>query len=454
MNYFKYLINGAAAVALTFTVASCGDSNDEPGLGSLTPDWSASDKENVEKITTDEEAKEYLGETAEIVMSKFQPADQKPLIELAADFASDYEDFSIEFNQSAYSNARPRSSRALARFMKEARQAIATGRYLNLSRAAQNVLEIGMFTGVYEPDPSRRMFTRTASSNDVVVRFFHNGVRCEMKVTASSDSWKLDSYKMTEGEVDAIKVPRTITFSLTEGNTTLASGTVKTNWADGKELFCNADVTALNIHVKGEIKATNSTVTTNDALYVDGAEILKATGKVNGNKMVTSSAVEKIFDKEKDYYDDYYYYEFNPQRTAEMFRSAEASAKLMGRVNVVAQAPDSKKFLAIEDTYFYEDEDYDGKRSCQKVCDILNSAAPAKVFLAGNTKATATLKWQPRRYTDSWDMETWWEIDPVLSFADGSTYSIIDYGTADFNSVVSGFNSVVYAYERMINALL
>lgn len=466
MNYIKFLIGGAAAAALSLCVVSCGG-DDEPAPkedDKTGPEWSDDEKGDGQKFATEEEAKEYLGETAQMAMRMLEPADQKPLIEVAGAFANDYADYDIIIPNGQQA---PRNEgRALKRFFSELRRATASGRYTDLSRAAQNVLELSTFTGTFEPDNSRQAFVMTGRGSDLVVRFFHNGSRCELKVTPSSDTWTLDSYDMTDGDFDAIKIPRTLTFSLTEASRQLINGTVRSNWADGSELLLSTDVTAMNIRVTAEINATNSTATTNYAVYVDGTELLTASGEVKGNKMVTLSAIQALEEKytEKYYYGpgeyDYWeetYYEINPQKVTNMFRSGSANAKLLGRAYAAAQVNDSKKFLELEDTYFEEDSDNPGeaRKDCQKACSVLNSAITTKLYLAGNSKETATLKWQPLKYEEnySWGSYTSWECDPTLAFADGSTYSVSEYGYADFSSVISSFENLAYAYERMFNAL-
>ena len=465
MNYIKFLIGGAAAAALSLCVVSCGGDDEEPKADDKTgPEWSDDEKGDGQTFATEEEAKEYLGETAQMAMRMLEPADQKPLIEVAGAFANDYADYDIIIPNGQQA---PRNEgRTLKRFFSELRRATASGRYTDLSRAAQNVLELSTFTGTFEPDNSREAFVMTGRGSDLVVRFFHNGSRCELKVTPSSDTWTLDSAELTDSVFDAVKVPRNITFTLTEASRQLVNGTVRSNWADGSELLLSTDVTAMNIRVTAEINATNSTANTNYAVYVDGTELLTASGEVKGNKMVTLSAIQALEEEytEKYYYGpgeyDYWeetYYEINPQKVTNMFRSGNAGAKLLGRAYVAAQVNDSKKFLELEDTYFEEDSDDPGeaRKDCQKACSVLNSAIATKLYLAGNSKETATLKWQPLKYEEnySWGSYTSWECDPTLAFADGSTYSISDYGYADFSSVISSFENLAYAYERMFNAL-
>lgn len=457
----------AAAVAVS--LSSCGDSkSDEPSQDGDKSTWTDSEKQNAQEITTEEEAKEYLGETAELLMNKFKPADQREAIQLAASFADTYGDYEIVLSRA--NSSKVRKSKGVAKLFAQMRSALVTGNYLNLSRAAAYVIEFGMITGVYEPNTKQKEFYRAAASDDLIIRFYDGGVTCEFKVTPSKDTWTLDGDFIDEDDApDAIKVPRTLNFSLVKGAKTLASGTVKSNWVEDKEASLSTDFTVANIRVNGTLNATNSVISTNDYLYVDGSEIVSAKGTVNGNNMVKVSAIEKIFDKEVEryewwngsgyeYYDDVYY-ELNPEKASNMFRNAEASAKLLGRVNVVASAPDSKQFLEIEDTYF-DAEDYGSdakaKNAANEAAKQMEKAVKTKLYLAGNTTSTASLKWKARKYEYEgyyWS-ETWWEIEPVILFEDGTTYGFGDFGVNDFANIEARLESLVNGYISMIKAAL
>ncbi len=468
MKQFKYLFFGMAA-AVAVSLSSCGDSkSDEPGQGGDGSTWTDEEKKDAQKITSEEEAKEYLGETAEMVMDKFKPADQREFVQLAASFADTYGDYELDLSGANFSKAR--KSKGVSKLFAQMRAAVATGNYMNLSRAAANVIEFGMITGVYEPNTKREVFYRAADSSDFIVRFYDGGVSCEFKVTASKDTWTLDGDMVEDGdEFDAVKVPRTINFSLVKGAKTLVSGVVKSNWAEDKEASLSTEVTLMNIRVNASVNATNSVISTDDHLYVDGTEIVGAKGTVNGNNMVKASAIEKIFDKEVDryewwngyeyVYDEDVYYELNPNKATNMFRNAEANAKLLGRVNVVASAPDSKLFLDIEDTYFdaYDyGSDAQAKSAANAAAKQIEKAVKANLYLAGNTTATASMKWQARKcvYEGYGWSETWWEVEPVLLFEDGTTYGFGDFGVNDFANIEARLESLVNGYISMVKAAL
>lgn len=465
MNYIKFLMCGAAAAALSLCAVSCGGDDEEPKADDKTDtdaEWSDDEKEDSQAISTEEKAKEYIGETASLVLEKFQPADQRPVFEMASSFLDSYGDFTIDLGGSEY-GAPANRSKALSHLFTGLRQAAASHNYLSYNTAAQNVFELGMFTGIYEPDMHREVFYRTGDSSDIIVRFINNGRRCELKVVPGSSTWTFDAAELSEGDIDAVKVPRDLRFSLTDGSTTLVNGTLSTYWADGNELSVVSDVTAANIRVTADTKATNSKVTSMERLYVDGTEIVEASGDVNGSGMVTTSTIKKAFDVEYDTYWDGEkevrepYYEANPRKFANIFKNGDAYAKLLGRVMVKAAVPDSHKLVDLGDTYF-DSYDYDSesaaKKDCQALCSQLNSAVPAKLYLAGSNKATATLVWQPRRYYENYGYEYWyWEPEGVMKFADGSQYAFGDYETNDFASLLNRFGNIYQAYENMFNAL-
>ncbi len=470
MNYIKFLIGGAAATALALSVASCGDSNEEPqgGKTDTKAEWTDSEKENSQKITTEEEAKEYIGQTASLVLDKFRPADQRPILELAANFVDAYGDYTIDLGGSQYGAPRC-GSKALGRLFKGFRDAAASREYLGYAASAQNVLELGMFTGVYEPDTRRGVFYRAGDSSDIIIRFQSNGKRCELKVVPGKAAWTLDAAELSEGEIDAVKIPREMTFSLTEGSTTLVNGSLATYWADGSELSFATDVTALNVRAAADTKATNSVVKSTEKLFVDGTEIVSASATVNGKGMVTSSTIEKAFDREEDTYETWtgngyetvteYYYEANPRKFANIFQNGSAYAKLLGRVMVKAAVPDSHKLLELDETCF-NSYDYDSqseaKKDCQAACSLLNSGVPAKLYIAGNDAATATLKWQPYLNEEDYGYgySYWcWEPEGVMEFADGTRYSFYDYDVNDFAGLLNRFDNVFQSYENLFNAL-
>ncbi len=448
-------------------MAACGGDDDEPdldpnpGQNPGTDEWvDEPDGPGGNPVSNEAESKEYLGETASIVMDRFRPEDQKPLVDIASSFANDYGDYDLD--TSAFEE-KPSRSRALNYFFAALRGA-AAGSYMNLSRAANAVVEIAPYTGVYRPDATKRMFYRAAASSDVVVEFYHDGRPCTLVVSPSSDTWSVDA--KVEADDYTVKVPRNIQFALTDGGVQLVSGSATTYWKDGVALQVEADVTAANIRVVSHIDASNSVVTTNDELYVDGTLLVRAEGSVNGSNMVSTKAIEGIFDRKtdtSDYWNGYeyvtvedYYYEFNPAKAGKMFHDGRASIQLLNRVLVNAEVSDAAKLFNIGDLYFDTDSyDKGAKAACQKACDLLNKYALSYVFLAGNSNPTAMLTWQPYLDDESnWDGYRYeeWVPEGVIAFSDGSTYSVSQYFMNDFGNVLNRFESLYYAYERMFEA--
>lgn len=473
MKIVKYLVNGVTAVALACSFAACGDDDEDPdggeGGNGDDPGW-VEPTPGTDPVLTDEEAKEYLEQTANIVMDKFNPVDQQPLVELAGDFCKDYagyglEGFDDDDDEEEYYPSQARKghdSRGLVSFFRHIRQAMASGDYMSVSRAAADVIRFSDFTGIYEPDAESEMFRLKGVSSDLVVNFRHAGNPCQMIVSpVGNGTWSMDLSQLTEGEFASAEVPDNICFSLTEAGRDLISGSVESRW-NATSLKVVADVTITNIRVTANVNGTGSVITSQEALYVDGNLLQTSEAKVNGTGMVDPQRIASLFDVETYRYEyapgmfyEESYYEFNEYRAADMFRSGEANTVLLGRMKVATTIADSKKLTGIEtyfDSYDYDGDENKAKKDCQFACDSLNTGAPVHLYLAGASTATAQLKWQPRFKDYGYYNDWYWEPEAIIRFADGSSYSVEDYATNGFASLQTRFSSLTGAYIGLWNA--
>ena len=464
MKFLKQILSGTTAVALACAMTACGGDDEEPVDGPTPggddPGWV--DSAPGTELMTDEEAKEYLGETAKILMDRCNPDDQKQLIGVAGAFANNYEDYGVEGfeddDEDDYYNAP--SSRALRNFFSTLRQSLSSGDFAGLGRAAIDVVTFGDFTGVYEPDDKRELFCRTKDSNDLVVRFYNAGATCELTVKRNGTaSWGVDVSDATEDEVGKVEIPSSLSFTLTERGQQLAGGTVDTNWADGSSMTVKADVTAANVRLVTDFNSTNTNATNNESLYIDGELINTSVAKVSGKGMVTSSELMKLMKEETESWPsgdgtiyEESWYEFDTEKAAEMFRSGSAEVNVLNRVRVVAEIPSTGAFADMEtyfDKYDYDDDKEAAKAACQAACDLLASKSKTELYLA-EYASNASLRWQPSFY----DSYGWWEWTPeaVIAFPDGSTYSIEEFGKAGLATVSNRVQSLMNAYKVMFDA--
>ena len=473
MKVIKYLVNGVTAVALACSFAACGgDDEDEPDGGESggnngdEPGW-VDPNPGTGTVFTDEEAKDYLEATANMVMDQFRPDDQRQLVDLAAGFCEEYKGFGLDGYEDDDDDEwsapvrKARDSRGLMSFFRTVHASLSSGNFMDLSRAAEDVIRFSDFTGIYEPDMKRELFCYTGKSSDLVVKFYHGGTPCEMKVSrVGNGSWSVDLTDVSDGEVSSVEVTDNLRFSLTEGGRELLAGTVETRW-DVNAIKVKADVTVMNIRATVDFNAGNSEAVSHQALYVNGSLLQTSDATVKGRDMVNPDKVADLFDEIVDrweyapgqFFEDTYY-EFNPKKASDMFRSGDATTTLLGRMRVATSISNSKDFLDLE-TYF-DEYDFDGdenaaKRACQQACETLTNSAPTYLYLDGSGKATAQLKWQPR-FKD-YGFGYWeWEPEGVIEFADGSKYSVEEYAVNGFANVQSRIGSLVGAYVGLWNA--
>ncbi len=472
MKIIKYLVNGATAVALACSFAACGgDDEDEPeggngGNNGDNPGWV---DPGTGPVLTDEEAKDYLEATANMVMDKLDPEDQRHIVDLVGNFCEDYKDYSLEGYEDDYEDEyrgvarKSHDSRGLISFFRNLRLSVAKCDYMMLSRMAEDVIRFSDFTGIYEPDADRKLFCYKGKSDDLVVKFHNAGAPCEVKVSrVGNGSWSMDLTGATEGEFSSAEVPDNLRFSLTENGSELLGGTVESRW-DANAVKLKADVAVMNIRVKADFNATNSEAVSHEELYIDGSLLQTSDATVRGNNMVNPDMIAGIFDEIVDrweyapgYFEEEIYYEFNPAKAANLFRSAEANTILLGRMKVVTSLKDSKDFLGLEtyfDSYDYDGDENAAKRDCQQACNVLTNSAPTYLYLAGNDQATAQLKWQPRFEEDGYGYGYWWwEPEGIIEFSDGSRYNVEDYALDGFVDLQSRIGSLVGAYVGLWNA--
>lgn len=459
MKFLKQILSGTTAVALACAMTACGGEDEEPEVptppgGEDNPGWV--DPSPSAPVLTDEEAKEYLGATAEILAEKCNPDDHKRVINVAGAFTN-YEDYGIEGmddDEEDYAY-----SRGIASFFKTLKQALSARDFAGMSRAAIDVVTFGDFTGIYEPDDERELFCLKGQSENLVIRFYNAGALCELTVKRNgSASWSLDINDATEGEIGKAAVPASLSFTLTERGEQLASGTVDSNWADGSSMTVKADVTAANVRAVTDFSSSNTTATNNESLYIDGELINTSAATVNGSGMVSAASLKQLMKEETDSWEGWdgtiyeeSWYEFDTKKASEIFKSGSVDANVLGRVRVVSEIPATSAFVDVE-TYF-DSEDYDSedeaRTACQAACNKMATACNTQFYM-NDYSSNATLAWQPARDGDNY----WWEWypEPVVSFPDGSTYSMEEFAEAGLSSVSNRVMSVISAYEKLFNA--
>ncbi len=439
---FAYAVVAAAA----FGLAACGD--DDPKEPGTDPVPDGPDEPAVEGVLSPEESKEYIEETALQFMNLFNANDQKPLADLADYINTNYTDLEApeewadiigdDENYGPYY-----SPDAIAKAIKEA---VNTGNYTAIARAAENVYRFSDFTGVFEP--SNGQWVKTGKSSDIVFIFQGPKGKCELKAAANGE-WDYnytDEYYPEDNFT--VKVPKQLNVTLTEGSETLVNATIDNNVnISGQTIYVKADVKAANIHAIAEINGTGSKITETQALAIGGKTYQTSEATINGSKMLDPETLNAIAEEEI--------------AIDKVFKNAEAKATLMNRVFVNATA---KNFgaLAEIDTYFdnwvwddnsnnyIEQTKDDAERLCKQSCKVINDNVKGEIRYAGNSAVQATVEAYPYYYDDPyyWD----WEVSARVKYADGSSQSFDELlDNTDFTKVENKWNSLVRAYKNLFD---
>lgn len=447
----KNLKWGICALAL---LASCGGKDNTDINNPEGPQGSGEMQQ-----MTPEESKEFLQNTSTEFLNKFKPNDQKSIIELAAYFTSEFEDFEAPEEFEIEPDGIKRTP---APYLKALAQA-AKGDVDALTRAAVSytyTLKFDLFAGVYEPDYKREVWVKTGNSKDIVFKFFNKDSQpVEVKISQSggtsevdfwTEDWDYDWGENGYYEYDArynyfLSIPKNISASVTENGKELAQSTVVSSIDIEKHTFqADVNATVMNIKANAVVSGTNTKVEARTDIFLSGEKVADTYATLNGNHLCDKSRFESMNDMDDDQIE---------AELLKMLKTADMGVNILDKVQVYGQMEYYRELG--EDLDFYADNyDYsskeDAKKECQKVCDRMNGKF--KTQLRYNKKATnqATFILAPYFWNDSWYGKEYWECYPSLNilFTDGTTYSVESYFD-QFTNVENKLHTLLNAYERI-----
>lgn len=415
-----------ASAVLLCGFASCSD-DDEPSSGIQTPitDERPDNYGDDSKIT-DEKA--YFEETAKLFLNKFKASDQEAIIRMANDFVNDYEELDMpdEFGKAP-----------AAAMMKSISRSLASADIYGLSRSYESYYyAISKYSGIYEP--GKYSWVRVGDSDDLVFQYNdHSGRKCSATAKASKESW---SGNITvDGDTYSAEVPRQIDITVMQGSTEMLTATVKTNYVKNSSLEVTVNTKAANLEVNTTLNADNSSVNTATSFAVNGSVIVAAVGKVSGSNLCKQDYIQDLIENEDS--DGLY----------KLFSNAIATADVLGRIQVKGELSNLKDIVEAMDFDDWSKEEADNGAKA------LNKYLKGTFYLNGASKERGTIEWQS--YLDYYDDWSWngesyhyeeWDVEPLLKFKDGTTYSIDSYfGNGKFASVESIFENLVDSYEAL-----
>lgn len=424
--------------ALALAMSACGDSAPQEDEGSKETDFGINDTQST---LSSEQQKQRLESVATEASQMFRPEDHRHLIELANYWERMYSgldvpaDWESAVNTPAYAPASVLTS--LARSLKHG----------DISTLAFNTFnyyyEFSQFTGIYEP--GRYRWNRVGDSNDIIFRFYNDASQLvEVKVTASGSNADFSVDIDDENSRYTVKSPKLIETSITENGSRIMWSRSNVSFNEASHVV-DFDIIAevANIQASAEAHATDTRITGKSSTTIDGKLLANADFVVDGEGMATRSIIEDLVKNPSD------------TKFCRMFKKATANTDVLGKIQVRGEMTDLRSIIdAFEedfDNYEFDDKET-ARQACQQSCDILARASKGRMYFDGSNAMEAELVYKPCLDEYNGYYYSWWEwyIEPMLKFADGTTYSIEGYFTTSrFASVENTWTNLWNSYSRL-----
>ena len=122
---------------------------------------------------------------------------------------------------------------------------------------------------------------------------------------------------------------------------------------------------------------------------------------------------------------------------------------IIGKVQIQGTLSDARKFADYLDS---ADANDDSESKYKSYVNQANSLLNLNLFYDGKAVKQATVKLEPF-ITEAWGGTTYWEVEPVLNFYDGSSYSTFEafFNDKDFKSVIDTFENLADKYAALVN---
>lgn len=421
MKKFFYAI---AAISLSLGVTACSSDDDK-----MSDDDEINQGSGSMSQYSPEESKEFLEEVATKALNMLNPNDQKEIIELSAYFIEEYGDLELPENFMLEDNY-------VTNFFKSMKIAAESNNFGTTTRATEEYvysLNFNNCKGVYEP--GRYQWVYKEASNDIVFRFTDSkGQNCELRAKGSSNNYTTSFEWEDEWDENTkinIQFPGQVDITLKGGNTELLTAKVVSNIDFGGHNF-NVSVTGkfANVDVTAQMSGNNSKVDETFTVYLNGQKYLSSKANLSGNHLFDIPYWNKYANRDKE-----------EERFNEMFKKGEGTINVLDAVNVDLYY---KWVNGLSNLWFYHEN---ANLSAKDYEDIYNEAFNANVRYNNTATVQASIKWEvtPVDYD-------YFEVQPVIVFADGSPYYFDVYFDTDFNGVENLFTNLIKKYEALIRA--
>lgn len=130
--------------------------------------------------------------------------------------------------------------------------------------------------------------------------------------------------------------------------------------------------------------------------------------------------------------------------------NASISIDILGELQVKATVKD---FGRIRDIIEKLDDDEESENKFKRDVDELNKLVDANLYYDGTSTKQASFKFMAFEEED-WDDERYWEMHPIISFSDGSSYSLFEetifFNEHDFKNLIDKAKQIFEDFEDLI----
>lgn len=378
------------------------------------------DNPSVSGVYTPTAVFDYLTQVGNEALGRFNPADQRDVLEVATQFNDLYRDYSFPDNFNDSLN--------LTQIVDALRQAIENNNPLSLTRAGYYDISIDDYTGIYEADPNSRSWVRRGESNSVVFRGIVHGQITEISINGERDGWILDS------EDKSILIPSKFTTTFTTGGKSLSKVIVQSNYnKQQSSVLFNVNAEAANINVSSKISGDNSSISESVEIRESGQIVAELITNISGTELCNLDI-------------------WKNEEVIDYVSGVTNSLNVLGKVYVTTVINNAQTVFSALDDHF---DQYSGCTQAEAVnlvkkdCNTLNSNVNVDIKFNGNNIVQASLEWQPYVNNNEWSVRP----APAVRYAyDGST-EFISSSNYNFVSLSSNFENLIHRYTNYIQSL-
>ena len=413
-------------------------------------------------VATMQQAQQEIDRVSKEFISKIDAEQLKPVVNLAAYCENTFfgNDGNVDVPNDVF--VPDYGINGLVRMVRDA----ATGNFAVTAshKRIQHIYRISTIYGKWEWNETDRQWDQIEGpekADALTYTFRHEGQTCVAKINGSGRSWKLEEKDSTGYVYNTLEVPEYITATVTEGDKELVRIVVNTTECslDGKVLRAKTDINLANLKATGVIEDHNTEAKAHATLFSNNEQLATLSCNVNGNNLADANVISNgYFDGKND------------------LENGEAACNIMNSMSLNLKVDNRHAKLADAisfDGYYYYHESYragdDSVRiyrisskeearakavtAAQKANEYINAAlyfanssySTPVTFSASETDHYWTewrSEYNPQNYDKSERGE--WDIEPLLNFENGTTYTFGQYfTTVRFSSLISTFNELL-----------